>query len=138
MYDGNPGEIYFGSSQREVRVNKGSSYQESTVFIGSKITGKAFKLQKEIPKLLCGWLKGSGKTNVRYPMPFWLLDQLHLFFFFFFFNIIIITFLSLFFFSWYLSVYHHYYHDHLYYHYYYYYYYHNLAGRQTVTSRSID
>ena len=31
MYDGNPGEIYFGSSYREVRVCEGSSYRESTV-----------------------------------------------------------------------------------------------------------
>ena len=31
MYDGNPGEIDFGSSQREVRVSEGSSYRESTV-----------------------------------------------------------------------------------------------------------
>ena len=31
MYDGNPGEIDFGSSSREVRVNEGSSYRESTV-----------------------------------------------------------------------------------------------------------
>ena len=33
MYDGNPGEIDFGSSQREVRVTEGSSYRESTVII---------------------------------------------------------------------------------------------------------
>ena len=32
MYDGNPGEIAFGSSQREVRVSEGSSHRESTVF----------------------------------------------------------------------------------------------------------
>ena len=32
MYDGNPGEIDFGSSYREVRVSEGSSYRESTVF----------------------------------------------------------------------------------------------------------
>ena len=31
MCDGNPGEIDFGSSQREVRVSEGSSYRESTV-----------------------------------------------------------------------------------------------------------
>ena len=31
MFDGNPGEIDFGSSQREVRVSEGSSYRESTV-----------------------------------------------------------------------------------------------------------
>ena len=36
MYDGNPGEIEFGSSQREVRVSEGSSYRESIVF---RITG---------------------------------------------------------------------------------------------------
>ena len=33
MYDGNPGEIDFGSSQCEVRVSKGSSYWESTVYL---------------------------------------------------------------------------------------------------------
>ena len=32
MYGGNPGEIDFGSSKREVRVREGSSYRESTVF----------------------------------------------------------------------------------------------------------
>ena len=32
MYDGNSGEIDFGSSQREARVSEGSSYRESTVF----------------------------------------------------------------------------------------------------------
>ena len=32
MYDGNPGEIDFGSSQREVRISEGLSYRESTVF----------------------------------------------------------------------------------------------------------
>ena len=31
MYDGNPGEIDFGSSEREVPVSEGSSYRESTV-----------------------------------------------------------------------------------------------------------
>ena len=31
MYDGNPGEIDVGSSEREVRVSEGSSYRESTV-----------------------------------------------------------------------------------------------------------
>ena len=31
MYDGNPGEIDFGSSYGEVRVSEGSSYRESTV-----------------------------------------------------------------------------------------------------------
>ena len=31
MYDGNPGEIDFGSSLLEVRVSEGSSSQESTV-----------------------------------------------------------------------------------------------------------
>ena len=31
MYDGNPEEIDFGSSYREVRVSEGSSYWESTV-----------------------------------------------------------------------------------------------------------
>ena len=31
MFDGNPGEIDFGSSWREVRISEGSSYGESTV-----------------------------------------------------------------------------------------------------------
>ena len=31
MYEGNPGEIDFGSSSREIRVSVGSSYRESTV-----------------------------------------------------------------------------------------------------------
>ena len=31
MYDGNPGEIDFGSSERGVPVSEGSSYRESTV-----------------------------------------------------------------------------------------------------------
>ena len=31
MYDGNPGEIYFGSSEEEVLASEGSSYRESTV-----------------------------------------------------------------------------------------------------------
>ena len=31
MYEGNPGEIDFGSSSREIRVSVGSSYWESTV-----------------------------------------------------------------------------------------------------------
>ena len=30
MYDKHPGEIDFGLSKREVRVNEGSSYREST------------------------------------------------------------------------------------------------------------
>ena len=33
MYDGNPGEIDFGSSSRKVLVEEGSSYHESTVFV---------------------------------------------------------------------------------------------------------
>ena len=33
MYDGNPGEIDFGSSLSEVRVSKGSNYRESTVYL---------------------------------------------------------------------------------------------------------
>ena len=31
MNEGNPGEIDFGSSSREIRVSVGSSYRESTV-----------------------------------------------------------------------------------------------------------
>ena len=37
MYDRNPGEIDFGSSLREVRVSKGSSYRESTVLVLSNV-----------------------------------------------------------------------------------------------------
>ena len=38
-YDGNPGEIDFGSSEREVRVSEGSSYRESTVYLlGLKVS----------------------------------------------------------------------------------------------------
>ena len=37
MYDGNLGEIDFGSSKREVRVTEGSSYRESTVIMDSFI-----------------------------------------------------------------------------------------------------
>ena len=38
MDDGNPGEIYFGSSQEEVRVSEGSSYRESTKLLINPIT----------------------------------------------------------------------------------------------------
>lgn len=31
MYGGNPGEINFGSSKREVQISKGPSYQEPAV-----------------------------------------------------------------------------------------------------------
>ena len=47
MYDGNPGEIDFGSSQREVRASKGSSYQESTVYLVLAIA--KCKLAKILP-----------------------------------------------------------------------------------------
>ena len=47
MYDGNPGEIDFGSSQREVRVSEGSSYRESTV---------------------CGWMCVAGANKVEGTM----------------------------------------------------------------------
>ena len=39
MYDGNPGETDFGSSQREVRVSEGLSYRESTVLLRSLFAG---------------------------------------------------------------------------------------------------
>ena len=38
MYDGNPGEIDFGSSYHEVRVSEGSSYRESTVCLEKGVT----------------------------------------------------------------------------------------------------
>ena len=37
MYDGNPGEIDFGSSQREVRVSGDSSYRESSMYSKTEI-----------------------------------------------------------------------------------------------------
>ena len=37
MYDGNPGEIDFGSSWREVRVSEGSSYRESNVILKTSV-----------------------------------------------------------------------------------------------------
>ena len=39
MYDGNPGEIDFGSSLREVRVSVGSSYRESPVYTITSLSG---------------------------------------------------------------------------------------------------
>ena len=41
MYDGNTGEIDFGSSYSEVRVSEGSSYRESTVHIPSFVIKNA-------------------------------------------------------------------------------------------------
>ena len=38
MYEGNPREIDFGSSLREVRVSDGASYRESTVFLKLLLT----------------------------------------------------------------------------------------------------
>ena len=38
MYEGNPREIDFGSSLREVRVRDGASYRESTVFLKLLLT----------------------------------------------------------------------------------------------------
>ena len=37
MYEGNPGEIDFGSSQRDVLVSEGSSHRESTVCVRGKV-----------------------------------------------------------------------------------------------------
>ena len=49
MYDGNPGEIDFGSSWREVRVSEGSSYRESTVYVrrGLMIAISGFKTSRK-------------------------------------------------------------------------------------------
>jgi len=33
MYEGNPGEIDFGSSLRKVQISQGSSYRESTAVL---------------------------------------------------------------------------------------------------------
>ena len=50
MYDGYPGEIDFGSTQREVRVSEGSSYRESTANAkfheNFKNTGKTLKISQ--------------------------------------------------------------------------------------------
>ena len=56
MYDGNPGEIDFGSSQREVRVSEGSSYRESTVV--------AFTFFSQLQKAAINVLKISA-THLR-------------------------------------------------------------------------
>ena len=49
MYGGNPGEIDFGSSSREVRVSEGSSYPESTVFLAFlKLKHKIFYSENKI------------------------------------------------------------------------------------------
>ena len=42
MYEGNPGQIDFGSSEREVRVSEGSSYRKSTVFTNDPYFLNAF------------------------------------------------------------------------------------------------
>ena len=44
MYGGNPGEIDFGSSKREVRVREGSIYRELTVF--ACVSGVYYKTQE--------------------------------------------------------------------------------------------
>ena len=53
MYVGNPGEIDFGSSSREVRVSEGSSCQESTVVnTVNKRHGKIMEVGKQEKKTL--------------------------------------------------------------------------------------
>ena len=48
MYVGNPGEIDFGASSREVRVGEGSSCQESTVVNAVNIRhGKIIEVGKQ-------------------------------------------------------------------------------------------
>ena len=44
MYGGNPGEIDFGSSKREVRVREGWSYRESTIF--ACVSGVYYKTEE--------------------------------------------------------------------------------------------
>ena len=51
MYDGNLGEIDFGSSQREVPVSEGSSYRESTVFISLYFSGWWGQCESSKPSL---------------------------------------------------------------------------------------
>ena len=45
MYEGNPGEIDFGSNSNEVRSSEGSSYRESTVCSNHLLS--SFKHHKE-------------------------------------------------------------------------------------------
>ena len=52
MYEGNPGEVNFGSSYCEVRVSEGSSYRESTeiaffklLFINDRLKTKATEVK---------------------------------------------------------------------------------------------
>ena len=52
MYDGNPGEIDFGSSYREVRVSEGSSYRESTVLLLIYMLKREIKIVKINSKFL--------------------------------------------------------------------------------------
>ena len=49
MYEGNPGEIDFGSNKREVRVSEGSSCRKSTVYLigGIRSTPPPHKLSKK-------------------------------------------------------------------------------------------
>ena len=61
MYEGNPGEIDFGSSLREVRVSDGASYRESTVFLKLLLTndpGLIFNLYE-----VSGRLVSEGSYN---------------------------------------------------------------------------
>ena len=46
MYEGNPGEIDFGSIKREVRVSEGSRYWESTVQVYFFLVDPLHKSQK--------------------------------------------------------------------------------------------
>ena len=53
MYVGNPGEIDFGSSSREVRVSEGSSCRESTVVnTVNKRHGKIIEVGKQEKNLV--------------------------------------------------------------------------------------
>ena len=63
MYDGNLGEIDFGSCQREVRVSEGSSYRESTVHPFHSIS-RAFA-RKRRKKFLTACLRHRFITTLR-------------------------------------------------------------------------
>ena len=67
MYDGNPGEIDFGSSQREVRVSEGSSYRESTVLL--QIVTQTYSLRQNYVFnfwLICACEQCDLKTMTAY------------------------------------------------------------------------
>ena len=64
MYVGNPGEIDFGSSSREVRVGEGSRCQEWTVVnTVNKRHGKIMEVGKQEKKPNCQGSNSHLSTN---------------------------------------------------------------------------